>query len=203
MLSFPQITEYILRFPASAESLLWQAATIVLTMVIVRFGTVALAAHQLGLEAEGLSYMPSIGLGVACTTLVGQALGARDRELTKFYVREVLTWTILLTIVTGGILLLFPRFLLGLLTNDGEVILWFLDPNGFNPSSSASDSDFKVPSEVQRYQNTNVDRLIWNMGDQDSIGISVRRKFGDGGNWRLDRYYYRCVYSLFSFVILF
>ncbi|MCL2547594.1 MAG: MATE family efflux transporter, partial [Symbiobacteriaceae bacterium] len=55
--------------PASAESVFWQMATMVMMGLIVTFGTVSLAAHNLGLQAESISYMPGAGFGIAATTL--------------------------------------------------------------------------------------------------------------------------------------
>lgn len=108
--------------PAAFESLFWQAATIILMGLIVEFGTEALAAHQLGLNAESLSYMPMAGFGIAATAFVGQSLGARDRVLAERYVREISKWGIALTCVTGGALIVFPTQILSQLTKEPEVI---------------------------------------------------------------------------------
>ncbi|MGI6359024.1 MAG: MATE family efflux transporter [Bacillota bacterium] len=108
--------------PAAFEHLFWQGATIVMMGLIVSFGTEALAAHQLGLNAEALSYMPSAGFGIAATAFVGQSLGARRKDLAVRYVKEISLWGILLTIVTGGLLIVIPERILGMLSNDAEVI---------------------------------------------------------------------------------
>lgn len=108
--------------PAAFEHLFWQFATIIMMGLIVTFGTNALAAHQLGLNAESLSYMPSAGFGIAATAFVGQSLGAGRLDLAKRYVKEINKWGIVLTVVTGGMLLLIPTQIMSLLTNDAEVI---------------------------------------------------------------------------------
>ncbi len=108
--------------PAAFESLFWQGATIVMMGLIVSFGTASLAAHQLGLNAESLSYMPSAGFGIAATAFVGQSLGARRKDLAVRYVKEISKWGIILTILTGGALIILPTQILGLLSKDAEVI---------------------------------------------------------------------------------
>lgn len=108
--------------PAAFEQLFWQAATIIMMGLIVTFGTNALAAHQLGLNAESLSYMPSAGFGIAATAFVGQSLGAGRLDLARRYVREINKWGIVLTVFTGGLLLLVPTQIMSLLTDEPEVI---------------------------------------------------------------------------------
>lgn len=108
--------------PAAFESIFWQAATIILMRLIVRFGTAELAAHQLGLTAESLSYMPSVGFGIAATAFVGQSLGARNPRQAERYVREIMRWSIMLTIVTASALFIVPQAIMGLLTRDMAVI---------------------------------------------------------------------------------
>jgi len=108
--------------PAAFESLFWQVATIIMMALIVSFGTEALAAHQLGLNAESLSYMPSAGFGIAATAFVGQSLGARRKDLAERYVKEIAKWGFILTVFTGGALIVLPEQILRLLSNDAEVI---------------------------------------------------------------------------------
>lgn len=108
--------------PATGESLFWQSAQIILTLFITGFGTTALAAHQLGLQAESISYMPTAGFSIAATSLVGQAIGARNPRLAQRSSRELAIIAGAITAFTGGIMFVFPRQLLALLTNDASVI---------------------------------------------------------------------------------
>ncbi|MGE5580529.1 MAG: MATE family efflux transporter [Bacillota bacterium] len=108
--------------PATGESLFWQSAQIILTLFITGFGTTALAAHQLGIQAESISYMPTAGFSIAATSLVGQAIGARNPRLAQRSSRELVIIAACITALTGGIMFLFPRQLLALLTNDASVI---------------------------------------------------------------------------------
>ena len=109
--------------PSSAEMFFWQIAAILIFRLINDFGTVAGAAHQLGLQAEGISYMPSAGFGIAATALVGRSLGARDVRLAERYIRQIVRWGVALSVCATAVLVLLPQQLMGILTNDRAVIV--------------------------------------------------------------------------------
>lgn len=111
-----------LGLPTSFETVFWQGASIFLTRAILTYGETAYAAYQLGLQAESISYMPATGFGIAATTFIGQALGSRDKELGKRYLKQLIKFTIIITIFAGGALIFFPKAIMGILTNEKEVI---------------------------------------------------------------------------------
>jgi putative MATE family efflux protein len=113
---------YKVGFPTSMESILWQIAAIILTKAILTFGDTAFAAHQLGLQAESISYMPAAGFGVAATTFIGHALGARNSQLGRAYLKETLKGTLWVTTFCASILIFLPTLVMGMLTNNVEVI---------------------------------------------------------------------------------
>ncbi len=51
--------------------------------MITRLGTVPGAASQIVMMLTSLAYMPAVGLGMAGTTLVGQSIGAGDRDWAR------------------------------------------------------------------------------------------------------------------------
>lgn len=108
--------------PAAGESFAWQTAAAILTIYITSFGINAYAAHQLGTNAESLSYMPTAGFEIATITLVGQAIGARNYRLARTYARELTIVITVVTTFTAGLLFFLPHAILGLLTKEVEVI---------------------------------------------------------------------------------
>ncbi|MCS7220949.1 MAG: MATE family efflux transporter, partial [Anaerolineae bacterium] len=72
-----------LAMPAAAEHLVQRAGSAIFTRIISVLGTTALAAHQVAVSLESLSFMPGVGLAVATTTIVGQALGAKRPDLAE------------------------------------------------------------------------------------------------------------------------
>lgn len=108
--------------PTSVENLLMQFGQIMLTSLVVSFGTVPLAAHQQGLTAESLSYMPAIGFGIAATAFVGQSMGAGSVALAERYVKELAKWSMIMTACTASFLVFTPKLVFGLLSNEAEVV---------------------------------------------------------------------------------
>ncbi len=108
--------------PASGEWLFWQSTHVILTLFITGFGTEALASHQLGIQAESISYMPTAGFSIAATALVGQAIGARNPRLAQRSAHELTAMAAAVTALTGGVLFFLPRQLLTILTNDAWVV---------------------------------------------------------------------------------
>lgn len=122
-LDFKEIfSVYKVGMPSAFESIFWQISAIILTKIILSFGETALAAYQLGLQAESISYMPAAGFGIAATAFIGQAIGSRDKALGKLYLRELVKGSLLLTIFSAGILIFIPSGVMRLLTNELEVI---------------------------------------------------------------------------------
>lgn len=113
---------YRVGLPTSMESIFWQCAAILLTRAILTFGETAFAAHQLGLQAESISYMPAAGFGVVATALIGQALGAKDKDLARLYLRQILKGALGITALSVTVLVGFPQVMMSLLTDNREII---------------------------------------------------------------------------------
>lgn len=63
-----------LGLPISVERILMSSLMLIYVSMIARFGSVSLAAHQIGLRIESLVFMPGIGFRIATATLVGHEL---------------------------------------------------------------------------------------------------------------------------------
>ncbi|MCL2547617.1 MAG: MATE family efflux transporter [Symbiobacteriaceae bacterium] len=108
--------------PAASEQLLMQFGQIALAGLIASMGSVEMAAHTQGITAESLSYMPSMGFGIAATALVGMSVGVGSVQLAQRYVKVLIKWDLILTTCTASLLILAPRQVFSILTNDEEVI---------------------------------------------------------------------------------
>jgi multidrug resistance protein, MATE family len=69
-------------------------------LMIVRVGTVAGAATQIVMMLTSVSYMPGVGIALAGTTLVGQSIGAGNRDWAARVGKGVIA---LATVFMGGI----------------------------------------------------------------------------------------------------
>lgn len=103
-------------FPSVMESLFWQISSILLIRCILTYGDDALSAYQLGLQAESIAYMPAAGFQVAATAYIGKFLSAKQKDLAKVYLKEIVLWAIVASIIGGGLLVLFPQVILRLMT---------------------------------------------------------------------------------------
>ncbi|MCD6487752.1 MAG: MATE family efflux transporter [Desulfurococcales archaeon] len=62
--------------PAASERLVFSMGHNIYLAFIARCGSIALAAHQIGVRIESFIYMPGYAFSVASSTLVGQRIGA-------------------------------------------------------------------------------------------------------------------------------
>ena len=109
-------------YPVALERVAQQSGQLVYSKFILGYGTVAYAAHQVGLAIESLSFMPGAGMGIAAATLMGQSLGARKYRQARAGHGEAMR---LALVVMGGmavLFLVFPAPLMGLFTSDADVI---------------------------------------------------------------------------------
>lgn len=69
--------------PVSGERLVQQAGILLYTKLVLLYGTVSYAAHQVGLSIEAFSFLPGYGFAVAAATMVGQSIGAGQYTRAK------------------------------------------------------------------------------------------------------------------------
>jgi len=100
-------TVFRLSLPAAAEMVIYRAGFALFMRMVSSLGTASLAAHQIALNVESLSYMPGFGLAVAATTLAGQALGAGKGDLAEASIRRAMAFAL---VVMGSMALVFGLF---------------------------------------------------------------------------------------------
>lgn len=107
--------------PTALEELTYTVSGLVLLFLVSRLGTLSLAAHQVALTAEGLSFMPGFGFAITAATLTGQHLGARDPEGAVRSGWLTLRYSLLVMGSVGLVFFLAPRLLVGFFTTQPEV----------------------------------------------------------------------------------
>jgi putative MATE family efflux protein len=106
----------------SGERIVQQAGIFVYTKLVLLYGTVAYAAHQVGLSIESLSFLPGYGLAIAAATMVGQSIGAGKYTRAKLENWEASRIAIAIMTCMGLIFFFFPYALLRAFTTDEAVI---------------------------------------------------------------------------------
>lgn len=69
--------------PNATETVVMRLGSVLFMRIVSGLGEIALAAHQVAVAVESLSFMPGFGFSAASTTLVGQSLGAGKGELAE------------------------------------------------------------------------------------------------------------------------
>lgn len=115
--------------PTGIQRIVMSGSMIFYVSIIASFGTTALAAHQIGLRIESLSYMPGFGFAVAATALVGQNLGARKPEKAEQSGWEAAKLCAVFMGLMGAFMILFPKQMAHFFVSEPEVIdlaAWYL-----------------------------------------------------------------------------
>lgn len=115
----------VVRFgtPAGAQFCGDLIAWAVFTLWIIgSFGTAALAAHNLAFRFLEFSFMPAVGMGIALTAAVGKAIGAGDIPRAQRNVAWCLRFNLAYMGLIGLIYLSLRFPLVGLLSDEPEVI---------------------------------------------------------------------------------
>ena len=108
--------------PMGLQHLLMGGAQIVSTLIVAPLGTVAIAAHSLGITVESLCYMPGFGIAEAATTLVGQSFGAGKRKLTQSFAHMSTGLGVAVMTLMGVLMWTFASELMSLMTPVDEII---------------------------------------------------------------------------------
>lgn len=107
--------------PIALEQGVLSGAMIATTGIVAPLGTVAVAANSFGITAESFCYMPGYGLEAAATTLVGQAVGARRKDLVKSFSGITTALGIAIMTLTGMLMYVVCPWVFAFLTPDPAV----------------------------------------------------------------------------------
>jgi putative MATE family efflux protein len=94
--------------PAGLQQLFFAAGLVAMFWIIGRIGTPELAAANVLITVLLFAILPGLALGIACTTLVGQALGRGDVEDAYQWTWDVAKVTVALLTILGLPMLLIP-----------------------------------------------------------------------------------------------
>ena len=107
--------------PAACENVFWQLAAMLLSKIILLYGSTHFAAYQLGLQAETICEMPGIGFTTAAMTLSARAIGQRDDTMFRAYYSQMHRFSIFTGLFTSLVLFLFPSLFMQFLTDKPDI----------------------------------------------------------------------------------
>jgi putative MATE family efflux protein len=106
----------------SGERIVQQAGILLYTKIVLIYGTVSYAAHQVGLSIESLSFLPGYGFAIAAATMVGHSIGAGKYTRAKLENWEANRLATFIMSAMGVVFFFCPYVLLRAFTSDEAVI---------------------------------------------------------------------------------
>ncbi len=108
--------------PMWVQNVIMRGAHIASTVIVAPLGPVAIAANSFAITAESFCYMPGYGMGDAATTLVGQSLGAKRRDLVRSFSRITLILGVGMMSALAVVMYFIAPQIMSLLSVDPEVV---------------------------------------------------------------------------------
>ena len=108
--------------PISLERGVMCGAQIAITSIIAPLGSVAIAANTFGINIESVCYMPGYGISEAATTLVGQSLGARRKDLMRSFAWISMGLGMTIMAIMGVFMWVFASEMMSIVTTDAAVV---------------------------------------------------------------------------------
>lgn len=105
---------------AAAEQMIMQIGFMMFALTVASLGTATFAAHQIALNVNGLTWMPAQAFGVAATAIVGQCLGAGDKEKARDFVKVIHRMSLCVAGLIAVTFLLTSQYIAALYTTDAD-----------------------------------------------------------------------------------
>lgn len=107
--------------PMALEQCATTGAQVVSTKIVAPLGTVAIAANSFAVTAESICYMPGYGISSAATTMVGQAIGAKRKDLARSFAWLTTFTGMAIMTITGALMFFLCPYVFAFLTPVKEV----------------------------------------------------------------------------------
>lgn len=108
--------------PSGLQQTFVSLGLLALVWIVNLFGTNVIAAYSVVLRIDSLAAMPAMNFAAALSTFVGQNLGAGKPERVKAGLLATLAMTSVISVSITLVAIFFAGDLIGIFTNDAEVI---------------------------------------------------------------------------------
>lgn len=98
--------------PNGVENGLFQLIKVALSSITALFGTVQIAANGIAQSFWSVAALMGTALGLAFITVIGQCMGAGDKQAADYYMRKLLRITFLASVLWNGVILVVSPFIL-------------------------------------------------------------------------------------------
>ena len=106
--------------PNACENSFFSLGRTVVVSFISVYGTVQITANSVANSLDNLAIIWGLAMGIAMVTVVGQCVGAGDKEQTRYYIKKMMIWSYALLGVVNVAMILFCPQLIGLYSNLSE-----------------------------------------------------------------------------------
>jgi len=178
-----------LGFPIGVQITFEIVAFGVIALLMGRFGSIEMAAHQVAINLASLTFMVPLGVATASSVRVGHAIGAGRPAEAKRAAASGLVVGVAFMAMTGGLFVGVPRLLAGLYTSVPEVVAlaaalipiagFFQVFDGIQAVSAGilrGAGDTRAPMVVNLIG-------FWCFGLPVSLWLAFRMDFGPSGLW--------------------
>ncbi len=108
--------------PTGIQHTLVAVGALALMGIVNTFGTNVIAGFSVAVRLDAIATIPAMSFSQALSTFVGQNIGANKHERIRAGLISTVRMAGIVTIVTTSFIIISGRFLMGLFTNDTEVI---------------------------------------------------------------------------------
>lgn len=116
------IRQIKLSLPASIQQMFASAGLVVMVWILGHVGTAEVAAANVLMTLVLTLLLPSMGLGIAASSLVGNALGRKDPDDAELWGWQAATLTFIANLIIGLLLMLFAHQVLGIFIHDPHTL---------------------------------------------------------------------------------
>ena len=111
-----------LGYPISISEVVLMTGFSVFYKIIGIIGIAELATSNVILNIAHASFMPAIGVGMACATLIGKFLGEKSHEKASKVVKEGIKWSLLIMGSMGFMFIFIPHWIVPIFSTDPDII---------------------------------------------------------------------------------
>ncbi|MDO5545299.1 MAG: MATE family efflux transporter [Eubacteriales bacterium] len=100
--------------PSACENSFFQFGRLLVVSMIALFGTTQTSANAVANTLDTMGIVVGQAMGLAMVTVIGQSVGAGDKEQATYYVKKMMLWSWGLLLISNGLILTFLDQLIGL-----------------------------------------------------------------------------------------
>ena len=109
--------------PTGMDNCIFQIGKILVQSLIAGLGTTAITANAIAGVVAGVAVIPASAMGIAMITVVGQALGADEKEQVKAYIKKLMGYAYLFMVILNSDIILLAPQIAGLYRVSEDVLL--------------------------------------------------------------------------------